>query len=305
MSEGVLASVANFQSSYVVWQALEQRFNSQSCARLLQLKNQFSTIRKGNLSISDYADKVQNLADSLAVAGYTMNDQDIILQLLNGLGPEYDSVVSDSCDDEGWFVDTRATHNVTNNPLNLETSISYHGHDSLAVGDVPYGNGMHVIGNKWVHRVKLNADGSLDRCKSRLVAKGYLQTPGINFEETFSPVIKPATVRVILSITVSNDWPMQQLDVSNAFLNGELEETVYMLKPQGFKDVKYPSHVCKLDKVIYGLKQAPCAWNDKLKTHFINWDFIAAGQTLLFSYVAQVQALLSCWFTWMTFSLLA
>uniref|UniRef100_A0A803QAA5 Reverse transcriptase Ty1/copia-type domain-containing protein n=1 Tax=Cannabis sativa TaxID=3483 RepID=A0A803QAA5_CANSA len=91
-SEGVLTSIANFQSSYMVWKALEQRFNSQSRARLLQLKNQFSTIRKGNLSISDYADK--NLADSLAVAGSTMNDQDIIMQFLNGLGPEYDSVVS-------------------------------------------------------------------------------------------------------------------------------------------------------------------------------------------------------------------
>uniref|UniRef100_A0A803QAA2 Retrotransposon gag domain-containing protein n=1 Tax=Cannabis sativa TaxID=3483 RepID=A0A803QAA2_CANSA len=86
LSEGVLTSIANFQSSYMVWKALEQRFNSQSRARLLQLKNQFSTIRKGNLSISDYADK--NLADSLAVAGSTMNDQDIIMQFLNGLGPD-------------------------------------------------------------------------------------------------------------------------------------------------------------------------------------------------------------------------
>ncbi|KAM6552097.1 hypothetical protein CsatB_001905 [Cannabis sativa] len=94
MSEGVLASVACFSSSHAVWRALEQKFSSQSKARLLQLKNQFSTIRKGGQTISDYVDKVQAIADSLAVAGSPILDQDLILQLLNGLGPEYDPVVS-------------------------------------------------------------------------------------------------------------------------------------------------------------------------------------------------------------------
>uniref|UniRef100_A0A803PJV9 Retrovirus-related Pol polyprotein from transposon RE1 n=1 Tax=Cannabis sativa TaxID=3483 RepID=A0A803PJV9_CANSA len=94
MTDAVLASVANFTSSHSVWRALEQRFSSQSKARLLQLKSQFSTLRKGGQSISDFSDKVQSIADSLAIAGSPIQDQDLILQLLNGLGPEYDSVVS-------------------------------------------------------------------------------------------------------------------------------------------------------------------------------------------------------------------
>ncbi|XP_060965299.1 uncharacterized protein LOC133034261 [Cannabis sativa] len=87
MTEGVLASVANHHTSFAVWRALEQRFASQSRARLLQLKGQFSNVQKSNLSISDYVDKVQNLADSLAIAGANISDQDVVLQILNGTVP--------------------------------------------------------------------------------------------------------------------------------------------------------------------------------------------------------------------------
>uniref|UniRef100_A0A803PY32 Integrase catalytic domain-containing protein n=1 Tax=Cannabis sativa TaxID=3483 RepID=A0A803PY32_CANSA len=94
MTEGVLGSVANFNTVYSVWRALEQRFASQSRARLLQLKGQFSHVHKGSLSILDYTDKVQSLFDAITIAGSPIDEQDVILQLLNGLGPEYDSVVS-------------------------------------------------------------------------------------------------------------------------------------------------------------------------------------------------------------------
>uniref|UniRef100_A0A803P1W3 Integrase catalytic domain-containing protein n=1 Tax=Cannabis sativa TaxID=3483 RepID=A0A803P1W3_CANSA len=98
-----------------------------------------------------------------------------------------------------------------------------------------------------------------------LVAKGYSQTPGIDYIETFRPVVKPATVRVLLTLAVSNDWPITQLDISNAFLNRTLKETVFMTHPPGFVDPQYPTHVCRLNKALYGLKQAPRAWNEKLK----------------------------------------
>uniref|UniRef100_A0A803PRX7 Reverse transcriptase Ty1/copia-type domain-containing protein n=1 Tax=Cannabis sativa TaxID=3483 RepID=A0A803PRX7_CANSA len=571
-SKGVLASVASFSSSHVVWRTLEQEFSSQSKARMLQLKNQFSTIHKGGQSISDYVDKIQAIADSLAVAESPILYQDLILQLLNGLGPAYDPIVSgitarsdvltfeevqalllahenrlehnssvtdlalklqanvaftdsrnnpyrapqsfkngarigttgpststnnstprayvtehdfeydpqafatsfipDFGDDSGWYVDTGATNHLTNGLDSHESAIPYPSTESLAVGDgkkllisniglatLPAFNstnlklnsvlhvpvitknlvsvsqltndnfvflefhksccfvkdkktgrvllkgtlkdGLYVLEecsralkktrqlptpvldyvspteallgqtpdynilkpfgcacythlrpyNKYkmefktlqcifigyssshkgylcenqegrlfiarnvvfheqlflaatqtsatqvippsttnlptaefttspnmatgttnvhlgvlnpttttcippehvsnpshthipqIHRVKLNKDGSLNMYKSRLVAKGYLQEAGIDFEETFSLVVKPTTVRTVLSLAVSNNWDVSLLDVSNAFLNGPINETVYMSQPHGFADPTDPTHV--------------------------------------------------------------
>ncbi|KAL5560478.1 hypothetical protein UlMin_036689 [Ulmus minor] len=97
---------------------------------------------------------------------------------------------------------------------------------------VPYSPFLNIVGNKWVFRVKTNVDGSFQRCKARLVAKGFHQTPGIDYGETFSPVIKASTVKVILTIAVSENWVVRQLDINNAFLNGDLQEAVYMFQPK-------------------------------------------------------------------------
>jgi histone deacetylase 1/2 len=93
---------------------------------------------------------------------------------------------------------------------------------------VPRPSGQNVIGCKWVFKVKHKADGSLDKFKARLVAKGFTQKYGIDYSETFSPVVKPATVRLVLSLVVSTGWHLRQIDMSNAFLHGFLDETTYM-----------------------------------------------------------------------------
>ncbi|KAL6334751.1 hypothetical protein AAG906_021410 [Vitis piasezkii] len=120
------------------------------------------------------------------------------------------------------------------------------------------------VGCRWVFKLKRNPDGSVSRYKARLVAKGDSQVPGFDFYETFSPVVKPTTIRVVLA-----------LDVNNAFLNGELQEEVYMDQPPGFdgKTNQEQKLVCKLHKALYGLKQAPQAWFDKLKISLQQFGF--------------------------------
>ncbi|XP_019156720.1 PREDICTED: uncharacterized protein LOC109153270 [Ipomoea nil] len=109
---------------------------------------------------------------------------------------------------------------------------------------VPPDPTMNIIGCKWVFRTKRTADGSIDRYKARLVAKGFNQVTGEEFFDTFSPVVKPTTVRILFSLAVSNKWTLRQLDVHNAFLNGHLAETVYMKQPPGYEDPTHPDHVC-------------------------------------------------------------
>jgi hypothetical protein len=131
---------------------------------------------------------------------------------------------------------------------------------------VPPVPGVNLIDSRWVFKVKMHSDGTVERYKARLVAKGFKQRHGLDFDETFSPVVKPATIRLLLSLALARGWHLRQLDIQNAFLNGVLDEVVYMKQPPGFTDSAHPSHYCRLIKSLYGLKQAPRAWHARLSS---------------------------------------
>jgi hypothetical protein len=114
--------------------------------------------------------------------------------------------------------------------------------------------GANVATGNWIFQVKYHADGSLDRYKARWVLRGFTQRPGVDYDETFNPVVKPATVCTTLFLALSHNWPVHQLDVKNAFLHGTLSETVYCCQPTGFVDPAAPNLVCSLNKSLYGLK---------------------------------------------------
>ena len=136
---------------------------------------------------------------------------------------------------------------------------------------------VNIIRSMWIFTHKEKSDGSFERHKAHLVGDGKTQQVGIDCGETFSPVVKPTTIRIVLSISLSKNWPIHQLDVKNAFLHGELKETVYMHQPMGFRDSVHPDYVCLLRKSLYGLKQAPRAWVLLIVTQIILCSFIRMG----------------------------
>src|SRR4029079_18985091 len=125
----------------------------------------------------------------------------------------------------------------------------------------PYG--CKPVGCKWIFKKKLKPDGTINKYKARLVAKGYTQKEGEDFFDTYSPVARLTTIRVLLSLAASYGLLVHQMDVKTAFLNGELEEDIYMDQPDGFVSKDQEGMVCKLLKYLYGLKQAPKQWHEK------------------------------------------
>jgi hypothetical protein len=150
---------------------------------------------------------------------------------------------------------------------------------------VPCQAASNLVGCKWVFKLKRKADGSIERHKARLVAKGFHQQAGIDYGETFSPVVKPTTIRTVLSLAYSASWSLKQIDIQNAFLHDFLFEDVYMVQPPDFTNPNYSQHVYKLHKALYSLKQSPWAWFSRLSEKLIQLGFIGSkANSSLFIY---------------------
>lgn len=132
-----------------------------------------------------------------------------------------------------------------------------------------------VVHNKWVFKLKQEVDGTIDRYKVRLVAEGFDQEEGLDFSQTFSPLI--ATIQLVLALAVHFNWFIHQLDISNAFLHGFLEEEEFMERPKGFEDSTFPNHVCELHRALYGLKQAPMDWFMRLSQALLEFGLVGSN----------------------------
>ncbi|KAI3816802.1 hypothetical protein L1987_16507 [Smallanthus sonchifolius] len=153
---------------------------------------------------------------------------------------------------------------------------------------VPQPTDVNLVSCKWVYKLKRKADGSIERFKARLVARGFSQQYGLDYEDTFSPVAKLTTIRVLLAVATCKKWRLWQMDVNNAFLYGDLDHVIYMTQPLGFESENHPEYVCKLKKAIYGLKQSPRAWFGKIGEFLeLNGFRITNSDTSLF--VKQVE----------------
>ena len=138
---------------------------------------------------------------------------------------------------------------------------------------VPRPKGVNVIGTKWIFKNKLDEHGTVIRNKSRLIAQGYTQVEGIDFDETFAPVARLESIRILLAITCHLNFKLYQMDVKSAFLNGMLQEEVYVKQLRDFVDPHRPDDVYKLKRALYSLKQAPKAWYDRLTAYLIKHGF--------------------------------
>ena len=127
-----------------------------------------------------------------------------------------------------------------------------------------------VVGSHWIYKIKNNLDGAIKKYKARFMAKGFSQKEGIDYEETFAPIARYTSIRAAISLAAQMGWQIHQMDVKTTFLNGELKEEVYIEQLEGFVAHRKETHVCRLKKALYKLKQAPRAWYERINT-YMKW----------------------------------
>jgi hypothetical protein len=150
-------------------------------------------------------------------------------------------------------------------------------YDSIMQNDVwevvPRPERKSVVTSRWLYKIKYAADGSIEKHKARFVARGFSQVEEIDYDETFAPVARYTSIRSIMAIATEMCWKIHQMDVKTAFLNGLIEEEVYIEQPKGFEVFGRESYLCLLKKALYGLKQAPRAWYSKMDSYSLQMGF--------------------------------
>jgi hypothetical protein len=150
-------------------------------------------------------------------------------------------------------------------------------YDSIMCNDVwevvPRPEGKSAVTSRWLYKIKYAAYGSIEKHKSRFVARGFSQIEGIDYDETFAPVARYTSIQSIMAIAAEMGWNIHQMDVKTAFLNGFIEEEVYIEQPQRFKVLGRESNMCLLKKELYGLKQAPRAWYSRIDSYLLHMGF--------------------------------
>ena len=142
-----------------------------------------------------------------------------------------------------------------------------------------------MVGSRWIQKIKYAADGSIEKYKAKFVAKGYAQKEGIDYEETFTPVARQTSIRTMMSLAAQMGWEIHQMDVKMAFLNGVIEEEVYIKQLEGFETHEKKSHVCRLKKALYGLKQPPRAWYGQIDGYLQQMGFVKSDADLNLYYL--------------------
>jgi hypothetical protein len=144
---------------------------------------------------------------------------------------------------------------------------------------VPRPKNKDVVSSRWLFKIKHDVDGSIEKYKARFVARGFSQKEGIDYEETFVPVARYTLIRTTIALAAKMKWKLYHMDVKITFLNGVIEEEVYIEKPQGFEVEDMKSHVYRLKKALYGLKQAPRAWYGHIDSFFMSLGFTKSKET--------------------------
>lgn len=182
----------------------------------------------------------------------------------------YVALVTDIVDSEPGSFDEAFAHQVWRDAM-VEEYSSITENDVWEV--VPRPEGKSVVTSRWHYKVKFAADGSVEKYKSRFVARGFSQIEGVDYGETFAPVARYTSIRSVIALAAKMGWRIHQMDVKIAFLHGEIEEEIYIEQPQGFETRDAENHVCRLKKALYGLKQALRAWYSRIDTYLQQLGF--------------------------------